>query len=306
MQQISGSVDRRSGFDAPTSWGRPPTRWALLGLFAAVAAGCGEKDETQTLEPVQLGMTDQATAIYEQQDTQIFEVKLPVKLPIKAPSPADLDELAASPTPPYPRGLWLTNQDVKVQVTWTITNLDPTDHNVELLIDPWNEFGRYWPGMSVTDVQRQEQMPNLSGIDVLMHVNGTQSPGPSRKHGTLTFEDMNELAIDLGTVMNIIATLPPPDPTMEAADNPSVGLVNHVFNVQNRSFKDVLAKPYIPSVIPGLTGFDLGLRTYEPANVAIEIVTEIVDKGTGKVVLRGESDPILDEPTDFITISGGP
>ncbi len=64
---------------------------------------------------------------------------------------------------------------------------------------------------------------------------------------------------------------------MDAADNPAVGLINHVFNVQNRSYNDVLVKQYIPPVIAGLTGFDLGLRTYEPANVAIEIVIEIVD-----------------------------
>lgn len=304
MRQISGLVDRVMGVSAPAAWGVMPTRWLMLGVLAALATGCGKKEEKQTLEPVQLGMTDQMAAIYDQNEVQIYEVKLPVRFPIKAPSAADLAQLSASPVAPYPRAPWFTKDDVKIQVTWTLTNLDPYPHNVELLVDPWNEFGRYWPGMVVTDAQRGEEMPNLSGIDVLMHVDGTDSGESSRKHGTMTYEDMNELAIDLGTAMNIIATAPPPDPTMDAADNPAVGLINHAFNVQNRSYNDVLVKQYIPPVIAGMTGFDLGLRTYEPANVAIEIVIEIVDTGEEKVVPRDKSDPILPEPTEYITIAG--
>jgi hypothetical protein len=35
-----------------------------------------------------------------------------------------------------------------VQVTWTISNLDDEEHVVELLVDPWNEFGATTRGCS--------------------------------------------------------------------------------------------------------------------------------------------------------------
>jgi hypothetical protein len=194
-------------------------------------------------------------------------------------------------------------QDSRVQITWTLTNLDEESHNVEVLVDPWNEFGRYYPGFQVTDVQDEEQQPNFSGIQIMFELPGTKYDRPSRRHGTFTFEDMHELAVDFGTAMNIIQNAGPVDPLAE--DNPVAGLVNHVFNQQNRSFEDVLAKPYIPTVIPGLTGIDLGLRTYEPANVAIEIVVEVTDTGSERVITdRDDDTKLMPEPTAIITAGG--
>lgn len=70
-------------------------------------------------------------------------------------------------------------------------------------------------------------------------------------------------------------------------------LVNHAFETQNRSSDgDVLARPYIPGTIAGLVGFDLGLRTLEPANVAIEIVLELVDVNGDKLD-RDALDPTI-------------
>ncbi|HEY3593003.1 MAG TPA: hypothetical protein VGL13_03990, partial [Polyangiaceae bacterium] len=180
--------------------------------------------------------------------------------------------------PPYDRSPWVTNADLKVQINWTVSNLDKDGHNVEILIDPWNEFARYVPGVNVGE---ESTVPNLSGIDLLTHVDGN-----ARKSGTFTFDDMDELAIDLATVENIIASNPPPavtDPTAgppaAAADGPNVnGLVNHTFEIHNRSSSnDVLIGKYIPGTIAGLIGFDLGLRTYQKGNVAIEIIVEAVD-----------------------------
>ena len=37
-------------------------------------------------------------------------------------------------------------------------------------------------------------------------------------------------------------------------------LVNHTFEIHNRYPDDRLTRPYVPAVIDGLTGFDLGLR----------------------------------------------
>src|SRR4029077_5917631 len=104
--------------------------------------------------------------------------------------------------------------------------LEKDGQNVEILIDPWNEFGRYVPGVNVGE---EETVPNLSGIDLLIHVDGMQ-----RRTGTFTFDDMDEVAIDLATVENILVQNPP-EPAMPgvpaASDNgPNAnGLVNPTF-----------------------------------------------------------------------------
>ncbi|MBK7585408.1 MAG: hypothetical protein IPI67_35105 [Myxococcales bacterium] len=298
-------MSRLLGGIAPARWGLSPSHGVVAGLLGLLAIGCGSKDENRTLEPIQLGMTKGMGAIYESDEMSMYEVKKAVAFPIRAPTAAEQAALSGAPVAPFPSKPWLQSSDLKVQVTWTLTNLDAETHNVEMLIDPWNEFGRYWPGLSVTDAQREEQMPNLSGIDVLMELPGTASGRASRRHGIFTYEDMKELSIDLATAMNIIATAPPPDPAMEAEDNPAVGLVNHAFAVENRSYNDVVIQSYIPTTIPGLTGFDIGLRTYEEANVAIEILVEVVDPGSGKVVKRDENVTLLPEPATYITIGNG-
>jgi hypothetical protein len=89
----------------------------------------------------------------------------------------------------------------------------------------------------------------------------------------------------LATAQNIIVSNPvpvvmSPAPVPAASDNgPNVnGLVNHTFEIDNRSSSsDKLIGSYIPKTIAGLVGFDLGLRMYQQGNVAIEIVVEMID-----------------------------
>ena len=305
MRKMSRFVSSAAGVAAPTSWGRSPTRLALAGVLALVAVGCGSKDETRSLQPKQLGMSSDMAAVYDDGQMQTYEVKLPVPFPVIAPTSAELAGLQGNAVEPYGRQPWVLKSDVQYQITWTLSNLDPDTHNVELLVDPWNEFGMYWPGMAVTNAQRQEQSPNLSGIDILMEVPGTTRGAASRRFGTFTVQDMDELAIDFATVLEIIKSVPPPVPGSNATDNPAIGLVNHAFARENRSYKDPLVAKYIPKVIAGLTGITLGMRTYEPANVAIEIVVEVVDKGSGKVVQRDQSYAIIAPPTNFVTVANG-
>ncbi len=300
MGQNQGQVRRDLGASAPALGALRPSAFAVALALALPLTACGGDDETRRLDPLQLGMTSNMGSIYDDGEVTLYEVKMPVLFPIKAPSKEQQAQLNSTPKPPFPSAPWLLMEKIGVQVTWTLTNLDPDDHAVEVLVDPWNEYGRYWPGMAVVDIQDEELQPNLSGIDILMELPGTASGRPSRKHGTFTFQDMEELAIDFATVMNIIATAPPPDPNAEY-DN-TVTLVNHAFAVENRSHKDLLVKGYIPSVIPGLTGLDIGLRTREPANIAIEIVVELVDKGEERVLTRDGKEPPMVEQTNFVTV----
>jgi len=74
-------------------------------------------------------------------------------------------------------------------------------------------------------------------------------------------------------------------------DDNANALMNHAMNLQNRSTQpDPLLQKWIPTTgIPGLTGFDLGIRTTEPANIAIEVTVDITDLNGNRVIAQGDT-----------------
>lgn len=273
-------------------------------LLAGFSAGCADVEKTHTLDPALVGMDKDVAPIYDDGETQIFEVKAEMELPLVAPDAESQAALGETSPEPYGRQPWITVDDVRVQITWTLSNLDAETHNVEVLIDPWNEFGRYWPGVAVVDADAGDSVPNPSGIDIMYELPGLDDPRASRIRGTFTFDDLEELATDFATVMNIIENVEPPADATEAEDDPRVGLVNHAFHQNNHTGRDIVTDGYVPEVIAGLTGFDFGLRTRERANVALEIVVEVVDTGNRRVLEPDSNDPPLEVPADYITVGG--
>lgn len=263
----------------------------LLTLCAALAAtlsACVDVDENQVTGPIVLGMTPQLAPSYDDGQQQLYQVQIPVPLPVRKP---ETDEISSVKSDPYPRFPFVGASDVRIEIRYTISNLDDQPHDVELLLDPWNEFTRYRPGIVVTD---EAAIPNLSGYDRLFKV----AP-KSRLIGTLTADDMNELATDLATAQNILAH-PPADPMANLS-----GLINRGFNIQNRSnVSDPLVSPYIPGVIAGLTGFDLGLRTSAPATVAVEILMDITDLNGNRIIPAGISGTVIGMPARQLTPPG--
>ncbi|HET7543343.1 MAG TPA: hypothetical protein VFK05_25895 [Polyangiaceae bacterium] len=279
--------------------------FVVLGS-AAFAAACGSQEQTRNLAPEQVGLTPDVAPIFDDDETQLYEVKRGLQFPILAPSDAQAGALNGQVVEPYGRQPWITNQDVKVQLTWTISNLDEQQHVVEMLVDPWNEFGRYYPGMNLVDAENQEFKPNFSGIDRLYVLEGKKAGASSRRHGTCTFDDMNEMAIDFATVQNMIKFPPPPpngaptDPDM--MEDPLPTYVNHAFNFINHSDDDPLIAPYVPAVIAGLTGVDFGFRTTEKATIALDIQIEVVDLGEGRVQEPGGKGALLEKTTEVVTV----
>ena len=196
----------------------------------------------------------------------------------------------------------MTREDIEVQVTWTLSNLDPSPHSIWVMLDPWNEFGRYTPAIVVSD---DEAVRDLSGIDMLFLLPGVaadaQVAADPRIVGTFTFDDMDELALDFATVFKILNDVVPSEDTEE---DPRSTLVNHAFNVRNRSYNSPLLAPYRPAVVPGLVGFDFGVRSAEPANVALEIAVEVRDRQGDRVAERGQAVRLLEPPEPVI--SAGP
>jgi len=251
-------------------------------VVAAGAAACSQSSSYQVTGPIDLGMTSTMAAYYSDENTTLYEAQTPVPLPVKQPT----GNLGAAPAgTPYPHAPWLTVADESIEVHYTISNLDSQQHAVWMLIDPWNEFVRWDPGVTVVDDEDTE--PNW-GYDQEWVL-----PAMSRIEGTLTTDDMQEIATKLAAVENLLASAQAMagdgGPTSDAGDTTesvagSVGgydpaaVANNIFNPQNRSNSgDALYTPWIPPVVAGLTGFDLGLRTTEQANIAIEITINVQD-----------------------------
>jgi len=285
------------GFAGPAP-GSGPYAFGLLFACALASSACGQDEHTRILDPVQVAMDENVPPIYEDDEMTLYEVKRGVGFPIVAPSADVMASLNETPMDPYGRQPWITLEDVRVQLSWTLTNLDNEDRVVELIIDPWNEFGRYYPGMTLVDAENGEFLPNLSGIDVRYVLEGANEGKGSRRQGTFTYEDLDEMARDFGTVMALIAEPP------LGADGESMlpTYVNHAFDTQNRSENDVLVSGWVPNTVAGLTGIDMGIRTTEPARVALEVVVEITDQGTDKVRREGDRDALLPKNETIITI----
>lgn len=272
-------------------------------LLCAALCSCGPDETQRTLPSVQLAITPDVPPIYDDGELTLFEVRRPVQLPILEPTDAQRAALRMESPPPFERHPWVTLSDVRVQLTWTLTNLDDEPRFVEVLIDPWNEFARYFPGLMLVDAQNGEYIPNLSGINYLFRLEGRSQGATSRRHGTFTFDEMDELARDFATVMHLVAA--PPPPLEEGEGDWTLVYANHAFSFQNHSTRDPLVLPWLPSVIPALTGFDLGLRTEEPATLAIEVVVEVVDREGDRVQGEGLEGELLDAPDRVITLGSG-
>jgi hypothetical protein len=267
-----------------------------VGALGTVAVGCGD-EETHRLPPVSVALADTVPPVYDDGELTIYEAKTSLMLPIVAPTDAEINALAASPSDPFERQPWLTSDDIGLQVTWTLSNLDAADRSVWVMIDPYNEFGRYEPAIVVTE---DEAVRDLSGIDMLFLLPGTGAEGKAepRVVGTFTFDDMDELATDFATVFKIIKDAVPVD---ETEDDPRETLINYAFNVRNRSYNSPLLVPYQPAQTPGLVGFDFGVRTSEPANVALELVVEIRDRRGDRIARQGQTVRLLERPETVIS-----
>jgi hypothetical protein len=261
--------------------GPRPLLLALLAsgaLFAACAGGSAD----QVTGPVPLGMTSSMAPYYSDGNTTIYQAQKPVALPVRMPSDSERQALYSSgKVKPYTHAPFLLASDESVEIHYVLTNVDADPHAVWLLIDPWNEFVRWRPGVTV--VSDEVTVPN-NGYDLSFSI-----PGKSRIEGTITSDDLQEIATKLASVENLLkssfammaaaadaGTMTGPSPTT---------LCNNIFDSLNRSNSgDLLYTPWIPTVIAGVTGFDLGIRTYEPANVAVEVSVDVVDMNGNRFV----------------------
>ncbi|HVH40797.1 MAG TPA: hypothetical protein VM925_00590 [Labilithrix sp.] len=264
--------------------------FAGVGVLGALVLGCTGEDEKEVLPPVVLGMLETTGPTYDDGQQQIFQVGREVRLPYRNPKD---EERPRGEQDPYSRPPFHVATDSRVTVRYTLSNLDDQPHTVELLIDPWNEFVRYVPG--VATVGEDEVLPNFSGIDRFIIV-----PAKGRIEGIITPDDMVELATDLTVAMALERR--PPD---EEGGFGGAVLYNRAFNIQNRSSEpDPVLQPWMPgskSTVAAVIGFDVGLRTYAPAKVAVELVIDMEDLNGERIVMDGESDRQVGRPGSVLS-----
>jgi len=249
-----------------------------MWLLAAMISACS--GDSQVGRPSVVAMTDTTPPYYQAGQTTIYEVQVPVQMPMRAPDSTEASRLGPAPSYLAAFGAttapWIKVDDVQTTIRFTLTNLDDAKHSFELLIDPWNPYVKYKPGIQIVNADTTE--PDLSGYDRFYILDKKQ-----RLVGTIVPDDTRELAMDLATVMNI-SVLDPGDPDGN-------GLFNHTFNIQNRSNdpNDLLIAKYIPQStdVPAMTGFDLGLRSSEPMNIAVEVTVDVQDI-VGKKVMPAD------------------
>ncbi len=188
----------------------------------------------------------------------IYQVQTSVIVPL-----IDRPAIEGAAVKPYPRPIWYTSADLRLQLTYVITNLEDKPRSIELLVDGWNEFIRYTPLVTIDDEGNVNADRSMVDRRILL-------PAKGRVVGTVSFDDFERMALELGIIMN-------------GAPNPF-----HVVEPHTEIFTDIQTKPFIPTVTAGLTGFDLNVRSLGPAKLALEATLEVDDRKS-LLVAEGET-----------------
>lgn len=263
----------------PHKTGAIPRRTALLCAVAvALVSACGsDPRDARTFGPYVAAIkSDTPAAIAGEDAAAVIQVRRSVALPLKARPPG------LQRTAPYPGGVWFTPSELRVQLNYVITNLEDKEIQVELLVDGWNEFRAYAPQMRVVEEEGVEADRSCVQRPLII-------PAKGRVTGTVSYDDFERMATALAIIMN-------------NAPNPF-----HVLDPTVDLYSSPLAKPFIPSVISGISGFDLSLRSRAGAvRVAVEGTVDIIDLGELLMEEGNEGSSPNRRPQELIPVIAAP
>lgn len=229
----------------------------------------------------QLALTPETPPFFSSEDGTVYLIEQRIELPIRAPDPV---QFAALSTPdarglgPYPRRPWVERGDYEIEIDAVLSNLSEQPARVTVVVNGFNEFHEYLPGANVVDddvLVDFSQWERTYDLDAM-----------SRRSFTIREEDMDEVAVDLATVVN-------------GAPNS-----NQVVFFQNHSAHDPRSRAYIPPIVPALTGFRIGLRVEAgtPPPLALEAIVRVRDVHD-KIVGEGETSWELPVPAPFVPVA---
>jgi hypothetical protein len=240
---------------------------ALLLLHGACV-----QEQRYAVENQAVALTaDTAPAAMNEDDEPIFIVTREFELPITPPPAGTLERLSSGAQGgmlPFPRLPWVELHDLELQIDYALANQSDGEVQAMVIVNGRNEFNLYTPGPE--DFNQWERRFEL---------------GPrERVTGTITELELDEIAVDLATVVN-------------GAPNS-----NQVVFFQSQSGRDDRIDQYIPPVVPGLVGVSAGIQANAAANIVLEISLRVQDHG-GRAAARGKRhwEP-LPEPTPFVPV----
>jgi hypothetical protein len=236
-------------------------------IAVVLASACVLEEQRYAIENESVALTaDTPPAFFDDDDNPFFVVQRRFGLPITRPSDPALAALNV-PAAPFPRKPWVERDDLELTVDYVIANLDNARTIATVTLDGENEFFAYAPGEE--DFHQWERRIEL---------------GPrQRVSGSITELEMDEVAIDLATVVN-------------GAPNS-----NQVVYFESQSGRDPRIKRYIPKLVPGLVGLRLGIITNQAGNVVLEISVRAQDHGD-RLAERGKASWDPPAPMEFVPV----
>lgn len=205
-----------------------------------------------------------------------FVVEERIALPIAPPTDAELAELGATAPPPFPRMPWVVRGDYQIEIDYVLINLDDARRDVTVTLNGFNEFHEYMPGFQAVD---EELVADFAGWERAIRLEPFE-----RRLGTIREEEIDEVTVDLATVVNGVS-------------NPN--LVMHPDTPQT----DPRTAPFVPEVVPALTGVRVGLRAAAAVNVLIELTVRVRDENH-KIVKASRAwelpAPMVVTPADLV------
>jgi hypothetical protein len=246
------------------------TTFGIAGLLATalLATGCLEEQRYMTPEgggPWALAIDEDTPPYFESEDGNLYLVEQRVPIEFREPTEEELAELGdvGDAQIPYAQLPWLQRGDIEIQIDWTLSNLSDETVTASLVVNGFNEFHEYNPGVQVVD---DELVIDFSQWERTYRLEPME-----RRSGTIREEEMDEVAVDLATVVNM-------------APNP-----NQIVYFENQHEHDRRSQMYMPDVIPALTGMRIGLRSESPAPLLLELTVRVRD--VREVLVQGDDEP---------------
>jgi hypothetical protein len=258
------------------------TSIAIACVLGIAVIGCTDERRYVGAGGVyQVALTANTQPAYTAGEDSIYIVEQRVELPIVAPTQTQLDDLQKGAAHygklPFPRLPWINRGDLAIEVDFTLSNLDgKAEHQATVIVNGIDEFYEYVPGVKIID---KNPVPDYAQWERAYTVKANE-----RLTRTIREEEMDEVAVDLATVVN-------------GAPNS-----NEVVFFENKSYSDPRSKPYVPKVVPGLAGFRFGLRATDPGRWLLEVSVRVRDH-TGLLADEGAKHTYQIMPKPFMPVA---
>lgn len=226
---------------------------SLVGVGLLAVAGCSDQQYIGEGGFHTFAITEDTPPFVETEDGNLYLVEQRIELPLRTPTDAQMAELATGVEGlPWARRPWVERHDYELEIDWVILNLDDERRTVALTFNGINEFHEYMPGFTVDE---DEVIPEFAQWERTMVLEPLE-----RRYGTIREEHLDEVAVDLATVVNGVTN------------------ANLIVHPESHSAIDPRAVPFVPSVVPALVGVRAGLRSTSTSNVVVELTVRVRDE----------------------------